>query len=221
MIASRLDTVQSRIAAAAAASGREAEDIRLIAASKGQSSHSLRRVAALGLRDFGENYVVEAVAKIEALAELRLCWHFIGTVQSNKIRLLAAHFDWVHSLTSLAHARRLNSACDERREPLNVCLQLHPGGDRSGLSAAQAEALAEQLETLPQLRLRGLMILPRRGSEGSDLVQAAQSFFSLRRRWPQLDTLSMGMSADLEAAIAAGANCLRVGTALFGPRPRG
>jgi len=182
-------------------------------------------MAQLGVRRFGENYLQEALQKIEALADLDLEWHFIGPIQSNKTRAIAEHFDWVHSVDRLKIARRLNEQRPAALAPLNVCLQLNVSAEqsKSGAEPAQLAALAAEVAALPRLRLRGLMAIP---AATEDVARQRAAFrcmgeaqAQLQAAGLELDTLSMGMSGDLEAAIAEGATLVRIGTALFGPRP--
>jgi PLP dependent protein len=220
-----LDTVRARIAHAAAAVGRDAVSIRLLAVSKGQPADRIRAAAQLGLAEFGENYVSEAVPKAAQLADLGLTWHFIGRIQANKTRVIASHFQWVHGIDRTEVARRLSDQRSHFAPPLNVCLQvnvLHEAS-KAGVSPEQLPALLDAVRGLPRLALRGLMcMLP----YGADPALQREGFGRMRQlrddaqaRGFVLDTLSMGMSADLEAAVAEGSTLLRIGTALFGSRP--
>jgi pyridoxal phosphate enzyme (YggS family) len=219
-----LTTVQARISAACAACGRDHESVSLLAVSKTWPADSVRQVAALGQHAFGENYVQEGVDKIAALADLNLEWHFIGPLQSNKTRPVAEHFHWVHSIDRLKIAQRLSEQRPEGMPPLQVCVQINVSGEasKSGCEPDEAEALAQAVAALPRLRLRGLMAIP----EPTDDLLLLQSRFALlrdirdrlNRQGFALDTLSMGMSHDLEAAIAGGATLVRIGTAIFGAR---
>ncbi len=224
-IRENLEKVEARIAAACRASGRPRSDVTLIAVSKTRPASAVKTAADLGLTDFGENYVDEAVEKIEAAALPQLSWHFIGRVQSNKTRAIAAHFDWVHTIERGKIARRLD-AHREGQEPLSVLVQINADADpnKAGVAPGQAMALIEEILPLPNLKLRGLMtILARETDPGSGYQSVAQLFSeikaaldpSVRAHW---DTLSLGMTADLEQAIAAGATHVRIGTALFGAR---
>ncbi len=197
-----------------------------MAVSKTWPAAAVREAAAAGQRAFGENYVQEGCAKAEALAELGLEWHFIGPLQSNKTRLVASYFDWVHSVDRLKIAERLSAQRDIHRPPLNVCIQVNVSGEasKSGVAPADVAALARAVAGLPRLRLRGLMCIP---EPTQDPTVLAARFGVLRELGASLvdeglalDTLSMGMSHDLEAAIAAGATMVRVGTAIFGERQR-
>jgi pyridoxal phosphate enzyme (YggS family) len=225
-IEKRLQAVKSRIAAACAAAGRDPRDIVLVAVGKTFPAESLRAAHAAGQRDFGENQVQEALAKIERLRDLGLVWHFIGPVQSNKTRAVAEHFDWVHSVDRLKIAERLSVQRPAALAPLQVCVQINVSGEasKSGVPPVEAPALAHAVARLPGLRLRGLMTIP---EPTTDSALARRRFETVRDLEAQLardglplDTLSMGMSDDLEAAIAAGATMVRVGSAIFGPRPR-
>jgi pyridoxal phosphate enzyme (YggS family) len=182
----------------------------------------IRAAASLGLSQFGENYLQEALEKMAALTDLPLTWHFIGPMQSNKTRAIAEHFDWVHSIDRLKIARRLSEQRPPHLPPLQVCLQVNVSGEasKSGVSPGALAELAAAVSELPGLRLRGLMAIP---AATEDLTAQHAAFASLRRamaslQMPALDTLSMGMSGDLEAAIAEGATIVRVGTDIFGPR---
>jgi pyridoxal phosphate enzyme (YggS family) len=223
-ISANLQAVRARIAAAAGLAGRAVEDIRLLAVSKTFPPERIREAAAAGQRAFGENYVQEGLAKIDALDDLGLEWHFIGPLQSNKTRPVAEHFDWVHGIDRLKIAERLAEARGAERPPLQVCLQVNVSGEasKSGVSPGDTAALAHDLAALPNLRLRGLMAIP---EPTDDMVLARRRFAALRelldalnREGLALDTLSMGMSHDLEAAILEGATIVRVGTAIFGER---
>ncbi len=223
----RLREVRARIAAAAAAAGRDAAGVRLLAVSKTFAPPALAALAACGQRDFGENYLQEALAKIAALRPSHpdLRWHFIGPLQSNKTRDVAAHFDWVHSVERLSVAQRL-SRQREGRAPLQVCVQVNVSGEasKSGVEPAQLDALAHAVAQLPNLRLRGLMAIPAPATtlaaQRAPLARLREQFERLRSAGLELDTLSMGMSADLEAAVLEGATLVRVGSALFGARAK-
>lgn len=221
-----LQGVKSRIQEAARSSRRDAREIVLVAVSKTFPAASIRAVHALGQRDFGENYAQEAIAKMDALADLRdLVWHFIGPLQSNKTKLIAERFDWVHSVDRLKIAERLAAQRPADRAPLQVCVQVNTSGEtsKSGCAPQDAPALAHAITKLPNLRLRGLMTVPEPTDDRTLQARRFASLAALRDRLASeglaLDTLSMGMSADLEEAIAAGATMVRVGTAIFGARP--
>lgn len=213
--------VRTRIREAAQASGRDPQAVQLLAVSKSKPADALRDAFACGQRDFGENYLQEALAKQAELADLDVVWHFIGPIQSNKTKPLAEHFAWVHSVDRLKIAERLSAQRPAHLEPLNICLQVNVSLEpsKSGCNPADLPALAAAVAALPNLRLRGLMAIP----EPTPDVAAQRAAFArlrqLRDSLPlQLDTLSMGMSDDLEAAIAEGASWVRIGSALFGAR---
>jgi len=216
--------IRSRIDHAARCAGRDPADVALIAVSKSQPAERVREAARVGVTDFGENYLREALAKIAELESLALRWHFIGRIQANKTRLIAQHFDWVHSVDRFDVARRLSEQRPYHAPPLNVCLQvaLVPEATKGGLDPAGLAEVAARAAGLPRLRLRGLMCIP---PPLLDVAQQRAAFARLRglledlnAAGMNLDTLSMGMSGDFEAAIAEGATCVRIGTALFGPR---
>ncbi|MFN4292290.1 MAG: YggS family pyridoxal phosphate-dependent enzyme [Permianibacter sp.] len=224
-LASRLAALQERIRTAAVAVGREPSSIRLLAVSKTQPVATIQQAYDAGLRTFGENYVQEALAKQPSLpADIE--WHCIGPLQSNKSKPVAEHFAWCQSIDSLKLAERLARQRPAGLAPLNVCVQLKIGDEdnKSGIAPADAAALADAIVALPGLRLRGVMTIPPptedREQQRRWFAEARRCFEQLQRQHTGLDTLSMGMSADLEAAIAEGSSLIRVGTALFGPRPR-
>ncbi len=223
-IATNLQVVRQRIADAARAAGRPPEAVRLLAVSKTWPAGRVAEAAAAGQRAFGENYVQEGVDKIAALGRDDLEWHFIGPLQSNKTRPVAEHFAWVHSLDRFKVAQRLAAQRPAGRPPLQVCVQVNVSGEasKSGCAAAEAPALCRQVAALPGLRLRGLMAIP---APVDGFAEQRQAFARLRRLYDDLrrdgldvDTLSMGMSHDLEAAVAEGATLVRIGTAIFGER---
>jgi hypothetical protein len=223
-ITANLQAVRQRISAAAHAAGRDADSVRLVAVSKTFGSAAVREAAAAGLSDFGENYVTEGVDKISELRALGLTWHYIGPIQSNKTRLIAENFDWVHSVDREKVAARLSQARAAERDDLQVCIQVNVSGEasKSGVAPAEATSLARVVAGLPRLRLRGLMAIPEptpdEREQRSRFAQLRELRDELNRRGLGLDTLSMGMSADMEAAIAEGATMVRVGTAIFGER---
>lgn len=227
-IGSNLQEVKRRMAAASASAGREAKSVTLLAVSKTFPAEAVRAAHALGQREFGENYVQEALDKIDALADLRasLEWHLIGPLQSNKTRPVAAAFDWVHSVDRLKIAERLAEQRPAAMPPLNLCLQVNISGEasKSGVLPAETLALARAVAALPaaRVRLRGLMAIP---EPAATLAEQRAPHRALRELLQQLnteglalDTLSMGMSADLEAAVLEGATMVRVGSAIFGQR---
>ena len=223
-IAENIFRVGQQIAEAAQACGRAPGAVTLLAVSKTQSAATVREAYAAGQRDFGENYVQEALDKIGALPLPGLVWHFIGPLQSNKTRDIASHFDWVHSVDRLKIAVRLNEQRPAGMAPLNVCIQVNISEEdsKSGVALADVEALCEALQSLPNLRLRGLMAIP----APCDDPVAQRAVYApltallrqLQARYPGMDTLSIGMSADIAAAIAEGSTLVRVGTAIFGAR---
>ena len=223
-IPGNLQHVRARIATACQRAGRGVEEVTLLAVSKTFGADAVRAAAAAGQRAFGENYIQEGVEKIAALRDLGLTWHCIGTIQSNKTRLVAEHFDWVHTVDRLKIAERLSAQRPADRPPLNVCIQVNidGGANKSGVAPGEALALARAVAALPQLKLRGLMSIPEIAPdfEAARAVHAgARALFDqLNADGLVLDTLSMGMSDDLEAAIAAGSTMVRVGTAIFGSR---
>ncbi len=222
----RLHAVRARIAGAVAAAGRDAAGVCLLAVSKTFDATAVRELAACGQREFGENYLQEALEKQAALRDLPLVWHFIGPIQSNKTRAIAEAFSWVHSVDRLKIAERLSAQRPAGLPPLQVCIEVNVSGEASkgGVTAAELPALADAMATLPNLQLRGLMAIPAPAPEvarqRAAFRQVREAFDALRARGHTLDTLSMGMSADLEAAILEGATIVRVGTALFGERTK-
>ncbi|MBT1120475.1 YggS family pyridoxal phosphate-dependent enzyme [Stutzerimonas nitrititolerans] len=220
-IANNIAKVAARIREAAQAAGRDPDTVGLLAVSKTQPAEAIREANGAGLSDFGENYLQEALEKQADLADLALTWHFIGPIQSNKTRAIAEHFDWVHSVDRLKIAQRLSEQRPTELPPLNVCLQVNVSGEasKSGCAPQDVAELARTIATLPNLRLRGLMAIP---EPTNDRAEQHAAFARLRQLQQalalELDTLSMGMSQDLEAAIAEGATWVRIGTALFGAR---
>jgi len=223
-IADNLSALAARIASAAQAAGRDPASIQLLAVSKTKPASAIREIYAAGVRDVGENYLQEALTKQEALRDLPLIWHFIGPIQSNKTKAIAEHFDWVHSVDRLKIAQRLSEQRPQGLPPLNICLQVNVSGEdsKSGCAAADLPALANAVAALPNLRLRGLMAIPEPSEERAEQEAAFATLRQLQNTLNLgLDTLSMGMSHDLEAAIAQGATWVRIGTALFGARNYG
>ena len=204
--------------------GRDPHSVQLLAVSKTRTADELAKLADQGQRHFGENYLQEALAKIAALRGRGLVWHFIGPIQSNKTRDIAAHFDWVHSVDRLKVARRLSEQRPPESAPLNLCIQVNVDDEasKSGVALAGVAELAADVDALPNIRLRGLMAIPRADNDDGNRAafrQLAMTLSQLRNTMPALDTLSMGMSADYPVAIEEGATVIRLGTALFGPRP--
>ncbi|WP_444985539.1 YggS family pyridoxal phosphate-dependent enzyme [Halomonas mongoliensis] len=226
-LAESLAAVRTRLAEALNDAGRPATEASLLAVSKTKPAALVREAWHLGQREFGENYVQEALEKQAALADLDgIVWHFIGPLQSNKTRDIAEHFAWVHSVDREKIARRLNDQRPEGLPPLEVCLQVNISDEatKSGASLAELPALAEAVLSMPRLRLRGLMAIPApaedREAQRKPFARLREALEALRERFPEapLDTLSMGMTGDLEAAVREGATLVRVGTAIFGER---
>lgn len=224
MIVENLHHVLTRITQACTQAGRPGDAVQLLAVSKTFAADAVAQAHAAGQTAFGENYIQEAVDKILALRHLPLEWHCIGPIQSNKTRLVAEHFDWVHTIDRLKIAQRLSEQRPAHLSPLKVCIQVNVdgGASKSGVSPSDALALAQAVAALPRLHLRGIMCIP---EPAPDFVAAcavfsgARALFDeLRQAGMPLDTLSMGMSADLEAAIASGSTMVRVGSAIFGQR---
>jgi pyridoxal phosphate enzyme (YggS family) len=220
-IADNVTQVSSRIHAAAVAAHRAENSVQLLAVSKTKPAEAVREAYAAGIRDFGENYLQEALGKQLELADLPLIWHFIGPIQSNKTRAIAEHFAWVHSVDRLKIAQRLSEQRPADLPPLNICIQVNVSGEasKSGCTPADLPTLANAISQLPRLKLRGLMAIPEPTEDraAQDAAFAAVQSLQAGLNLP-LDTLSMGMSHDLESAIAMGATWVRIGTALFGTR---
>jgi len=221
----QLSRVRERIASAALKYGRNPEDIRLLAVSKTKPSSDILQAVEFGQLSFGENYVQEAVDKIREIDKTELDWHFIGPIQSNKTRLIAENFSWVHSVDRLKIAQRLNDQLPDPRPPLNICLQVNVSDEvtKSGVTLDQLEELVLSIQSLPRLHLRGLMAIPAKldGLEAQRLAfkKVKTKLTELNASMSlEMDTLSMGMSNDLEAAIAEGATIVRVGSDIFGKR---
>jgi pyridoxal phosphate enzyme (YggS family) len=220
----QMNHVRSRIRQAAIAAGRSPDSVSLVAVTKAKSAELVRSAATAGVTDFGENYLQEALPKMDLLADLPLRWHFIGALQSNKTRQVAERFDWVHSVDRLNIAQRLSAQRAFHATPLNLCIQvaLVPEPNKGGIEPAALAKLAAEIARLPRVRLRGLMCVPPPQTE----VAAERAVFArlrllledLNAGGLKLDTLSMGMSGDFEAAIAEGATLVRIGTAIFGDR---
>ncbi|WP_409524092.1 YggS family pyridoxal phosphate-dependent enzyme [Nitrincola sp. MINF-07-Sa-05] len=225
IIAEKVSEVRQEISRCEQLAVREPGSVTLLAVSKTRKSVELREAYDAGQRLFGENYLQEAQQKMQELSDLPLEWHFIGPIQSNKTRPIAEAFDWVHSVDRLKIAQRLSEQRPADKDDLNICLQVNISheANKSGCSEVEASALAEQIASLPHLCLRGLMAIPEATDDPAEQRQAfarmRELFEKIRERVPTLDTLSMGMSGDLEAAIMEGSTMVRIGTALFGPRP--
>jgi PLP dependent protein len=223
-LAVHVNHVRSRITHAAKAAGRDPASVTLVAVTKSKPAESLRAAATAGVTDFGENYLQEAVAKMDQLGSLAAHWHFIGAVQSNKTRLIAERFEWVHSIDRLSVARRLSEQRPFHAPPLNLCIQvaLVPEPTKGGIEPALLAELALRAAELPRVRLRGLMCVPPpqpdARTERSVFSRLRSLLDELNAQGLKLDTLSMGMSADFESAIAEGSTHVRIGTAIFGSR---
>jgi pyridoxal phosphate enzyme (YggS family) len=226
MIAAKLQTVRSRIVAACLSAGRDPAQVTLLAVSKTFGPEAVAEAFAAGQTAFGENYVQEAVEKMSALPGLPLEWHCIGPIQSNKTRLVAENFAWVHTVDRLKIAQRLSEQRPDNLPPLQVCIQVNVDGGptKSGVPPTDALALARQVAALPRLQLRGLMCIPEPAPDFlaacAAFARAKTLFDKLNQAGLRLDTLSMGMTSDLEAAIHSGSTLVRVGTAIFGGRAR-
>jgi pyridoxal phosphate enzyme (YggS family) len=227
-IAGNLDRVRERLRSACERHGREPQSVHLVAVSKTFSAAAVAAAAAHGQRDFGENYIQEAVPKIATVADPGIAWHFIGPIQGNKTRAIAGQFDWAHCVERAEIAQRLSAQRPLALPPLNICVQVNISGEaaKAGCAPEQATALCASICRLPGLRLRGLMTVP---AAAADAEAVRPAFAALRRLFERIrdsaavetadfDTLSMGMSADFEVAIAEGATMVRIGTAIFGRR---
>ena len=223
-IRENLQKIHKRIELAATSCGRDPATVTLLAVSKTKPADAIRSACEAGQMRFGENYVQEAIEKMEQLQDLAIEWHYIGGIQSNKTRLIAQSFAWVHGVASLKHARRLSEQRPSGMPPLNICLQINISGESSkqGITPEKAPELAREIASLPNIRLRGLMALPEPTDDSRQqhlaFSRVRALFNELRRNGHDLDTLSMGMSGDLEAAIEEGSTMVRIGTAIFGAR---
>jgi pyridoxal phosphate enzyme (YggS family) len=223
-LAGQLAAIRDRMTCAATAAGRDVRSITLLAVSKGRDVPRIRAALALGLTDFGENYLDEAVPKIREIGTERARWHFIGRVQANKTRAIAEHFSWVHGIDRLRIAERLSAQRPVHAPALNACVQVHIADDpaKGGVAPAELPSLLRSIAPLPRLRLRGLMCMLPHGMAPAEqhvaFARLAELARQARATGTPLDTLSMGMSADFEAAITHGATIVRIGTALFGDR---
>ncbi len=223
-ISERLQAARASIQQAAANAGRPPQEVHLLAVSKAHPASALREAYAAGQRMFGENYLQEALGKQAELTDLAIEWHFIGPIQSNKTQAIAQHFDWVHSVDRLKIAERLSAARPASKAPLQICLQVNVSNEetKSGLTPDAALTLAHEVQSLPALKLRGLMAIPAPTSDPqlqlAQFHQVRSIFQQLQQQGLTLDTLSIGMSEDFPAAIAEGATIVRIGSAIFGPR---
>jgi len=224
IIAENLKKVRSEIASSASNNGRNTADITLLAVSKTRPADDIRIAANEGQVHFGENYLQESIEKITELKELNLCWHFIGPLQSNKTRAVAESFDWLHTLDRLKIAKRLSEQRPVGLAPLNVCIQVNISNEesKSGCQPDELTTLVDKISKLPNICVRGLMAIPKATNNPQEQQDAFTKMkalqLELQAKHPQLDTLSMGMSGDMDAAIAEGATIVRIGTAIFGPR---
>ncbi len=223
-IAENIQQIQQNIARAAEKYHRDKNSVQLLAVSKTRPAEMLRQAYQVGQRNFGENYLQEALQKIQALSDLSIVWHFIGAIQSNKTRDIAQHFSWVHSVDRLKIARRLSEQRGDGLAPLNICLEVNISEEpsKAGFLLNELDGVIEEVRKLPHIKLRGLMAIP---AQADSFEQQRQIFKPLREKLESfnqqgygLDTLSMGMSNDMEAAIAEGATIVRIGTAIFGRR---
>lgn len=225
-VSSNLQAIHQRIEKAARHCHRDRADIQLLAVSKRQPAEAIDAAFAAGQHAFGENYLQEALEKITALPNKPINWHFIGPVQTNKAGLVAQHFDWVHSIHTFKIAQKLSLKRPEHLRPLNICLQINLDNEKtkSGFSLAELVDTIPIIQALPNLLLRGLMALPAPrkdfAAQCESFAPIQKAFMQLRAEYPSCDTLSIGTSADLEAAISMGSTCVRVGTAIFGAREK-
>jgi len=223
-IEKNLSDIHARITAAANACARDPDSVSLLAVSKKKPASDIRHAYSTGQREFGENYLQEALQKMQELQDLDICWHFIGAIQSNKTRSIAEAFDWVHCIDRAKIARRLSDQRPPQLPPLNVCIQvnLDHEASKSGIDLAELPELARAIEPLPGIHLRGLMSIPAPredlAGQREAFARLADALLSLRQQGIDCDTLSMGMTGDMEAAIAEGSTLVRIGTAIFGER---
>jgi pyridoxal phosphate enzyme (YggS family) len=219
-----LNQTQGRINQAAERYHRQPSDICLLAVSKRKPTEDIREAYRCGQRDFGENYLQEAQQKIQDLADLDICWHFIGAIQSNKTRVIAENFDWVHCVDRLKIAQRLSEQRPDSLPPLNICIQVNVDleGTKAGIALEELPALSQKISQLPNIHLRGLMVIPAPSdsveSQRKPFSKLREAFEEMQKNAIECDTLSMGMSHDIEAAIAEGSTLVRIGTAIFGER---
>ena len=223
-IAQNISKLQQRISLAEEKYQRDHGSVQLMAVSKTKPAEAVREAVAAGAYHIGENYLQEALDKITALADLDICWHFIGPIQSNKTRPIAEHFNWVHGVDRIKIARRLSEQRPETMPPLNICLQVNVNDEasKSGVPLAQAAALASEISALPNIVLRGLMAIPLasqdEAQQRANFAKVRATFEQIKNQIDSLDTLSMGMSGDMDAAIAEGSTIVRIGTDIFGAR---
>ncbi|MFT6050370.1 MAG: pyridoxal phosphate enzyme (YggS family) [Halioglobus sp.] len=226
LISQNVTKLASRVRLAAQKSQRSPQDISIVAASKTRSADIIEQAFQAGITHFGENYLQEALEKIDQLRALKIVWHFIGPIQSNKTRAIAENFDWVHSVDRAKVARRLSAQRPDKLPPLQLCLQVNISQEpsKSGVLAQELPELVQEISELENIQLRGLMAIPAATTDAREQLlafgQMRELLASVQAMSPTMDTLSMGMSADLEAAIAQGSTLIRVGTDVFGPRDR-
>jgi pyridoxal phosphate enzyme (YggS family) len=224
-ITEHLADIRARVVHASRQSARSADSVVIVAVSKQQSADAVLTAVSAGQKDFGESYIQEAIPKMDSLANLNLTWHFIGKLQANKTRVIAERFQWVHTVDREKIAVRLNEQRPYFAPPLNVLIQVNQTAEsqKGGVAESEVAGLAQAIRGLPRLALRGLMTIPPADGTASDTLALFTRLAQLRARLAvdgiAMDTLSMGMSADFESAIAAGSTCVRIGTAIFGPRP--
>lgn len=227
-IASNLHFIRSQIDMACIQTNRDPKHVQLLAVSKTKPVESILAAYHAGQRQFGESYVQDAIPKIEHIANIEkisdIEWHFIGPLQSNKTRSVAEHFSWVHSIERLKIAQRLNEQRPDHLPPLNICIQINISGEetKSGIQTSDVDALVAEIEQLPKLQLRGLMCIAENTDDleavRANFISMQQLFNELKKRYPSVDTLSMGMTDDMKIAIASGSTMVRIGTAIFGSR---
>lgn len=227
-IASNLHFIRSQIDMACIQASRDPKHVQLLAVSKTKPVESILAAYHAGQRQFGESYVQDAIPKIEHIANIEkisdIEWHFIGPLQSNKTRSVAEHFSWVHSIERLKIAQRLNEQRPDHLPPLNICIQINISGEetKSGIQTSDVDALVAEIEQLPKLQLRGLMCIAENTDDleavRANFISMQQLFNELKKRYPSVDTLSMGMTDDMKIAIASGSTMVRIGTAIFGSR---
>jgi len=220
-IKDNIAAVELQISSACQRAKRNANEVTLLAVSKTKPIEMLEQAYAAGQRNFGESYVQEAVEKITALQnKADITWHFIGPIQTNKTKLIASHFSWVHSIDRIKVAKRLNEHRSGQDTPLNICLQVNISGElsKSGVLPQELPALLSVIESCDNLCLRGLMAIPEKNASQASFIEMQTLFLKLKKQYPSMDTLSMGMSADLQLAINAGSTLVRIGSAIFGAR---
>ena len=223
-IVERIHAVRQRIVSACDNAHRDTHDVHLLAVSKRHSVKAIQQAYDAGIASFGENYAQEGAEKVQQLKDLHATWHFIGKLQSNKLKLIVQHFDWVQTVTEQKHLRIINELSMHHKKQTNVCIQIKLGDEdsKNGVDIKQAKALLAYADQCAGIRPRGLMAIPPASEDSQQQLEIFQPirqwFIEMQQQWPYLDTLSIGMSNDLEAAVVAGSTMVRVGTAIFGPR---